>query len=185
MLILLVSLVIGVGVAQIGMSLEANHILTLIIALAITLISFGLIKFLVKQTSQPGQEKKDVMKNNLGIKFWLNAILGFFTGLLCGFASCFFFGQIKSLTASVIFGFIIGLISGYGILFRLPDKELSEAKMGRYIFWPVLMPGAAQALTYAAYPLTITFLGVIGFMVSLLLYFRKEFGKTAENEPRP
>ncbi len=115
------------------------------------------------------------------IWLWLRAVLGLFAGLLSGFALCLLSGQAKSAAISVVFGFTAGLISGYGILFRFPDKE-NKAKIGRYAFWPALMPGAALAeIVHTNTPMIVAASGIIGFLASLILYFKKEFGKDPEN----
>ncbi len=57
MLTVLVSLAIGVGSAQTGMSLGANPESMLILAAAITLASFNIVSFLAKRASAPIQKQ--------------------------------------------------------------------------------------------------------------------------------
>lgn len=122
------------------------------------------------------------MNAKLGAKFWINVFLGFFGGLGAGFASGLILGGVKSAAVSFALGLGTGLASGYGILFRFPKDNASDGAIGRYAFWPALMPGLTIAETiYALYPMTITFSGILGFVIALVLHFRHDFGAKSAN----
>lgn len=109
--------------------------------------------------------------------FILYAVFSFVAGFVAGFVPCSFLGPLKMIPISAALGFVTGLVSGYGILFRLPAEESSEWKMGLYAFWPALMPGLAIAnIIYGSHHMVIVFSGVLGFILALILYSRKEFG---------
>lgn len=105
------------------------------------------------------------------------AVLSFFAGLVAGFVPCYFLGPLKLIPVSAALGALTGLVSGYGILFRLPNESGSDWKLARYAFWPALMPGLAVAnIIYGSDPMAVVFSGVLGFLLALILHFRKEFG---------
>jgi len=126
-----------------------------------------------------GKKGGEFRKERLIVKitFILYAVFSFFAGLIAGFVPCYFLGPLKIIPISAALGFSTALISGYGILFRLPAEESSEWKMGLYAFWPALMPGLTIAnIVYGSHPMVIVFSGVLGFLLALILYSRKEFG---------
>lgn len=104
------------------------------------------------------------------------AVLSFLAGLVAGFVPCYFLGPLKLLPVSAGLGFATGLVSGYGILFLLPDEGGSDWKLARYAFWPALLPGLTIAnILYGHNPMTTVFSGVPGFLLALILYFRRDF----------
>lgn len=116
------------------------------------------------------------MNTKLGAKFWLNLFFGFFGGLSAGFAACLLLGGFKNVLISLALGLAAGLISGYGILFLCPKDNASDGAIGRYAFWPMLVPGVSLAESlHMAHPMALMASGIAGFLVALMLHFRKEF----------
>lgn len=118
------------------------------------------------------------MSTGLGLRFWTNLLLFFIFGIAAGFTLCRFVGTIENLFVVAAISIGLGSISGYGILFRFPKPETNESAIGRYAFWPGLLPGSAlnmNSLLEAKTALLITLLSVFGFLFALIVWLRYEF----------